>query len=220
MDGMGQERRSVMYYYAEKEQVKRYRSYCQNVLNRLRAKLSEEYAIVSRVVLIGSGAEDMVTRNGKGSFDLDYNLVFTSVPQKYEGSPKLLRNHIRVELDGLVDCRFSHGKGSTSSIKYLAHPQDRSRVEFSFDVALIWEKAGKYKLVHDKGNNVFIWNQVPYSKKLDKKIAVLKRNNQWADVEAAYLDLKNMYLKRGDNYHPSFIVLAEAVNQVYQSLEC
>lgn len=208
-----------MYYYVEKEQVKRYKSYCQNVLNQLRAKLKEKYAVESKVVLIGSGAEDMVTRNGKGPFDLDYNLVLTSVPQKYEDAPGLLRNRVREMLNDLVDESFSHGKGSTSSIRYLAHPRDRKKVVFSFDVALIRERNGKYKLVHNKGENVFIWNQVPYSKNLDKKISRIRKSNRWDDVEEAYLDLKNMYLRRNDKNHPSFIVLAEAVNQVYQSMD-
>lgn len=208
-----------MYYYVEKEQVKYYKSYCQNVLNQLRVKLREKYAVESKVVLIGSGAEDMVTRNGKGPFDLDYNLVLTSVPQKYEDAPGLLRNRVREMLNDLVDERFSHGKGSTSSIRYLAHPSDRKKVVFSFDVALIRERDGKYKLVHNKGENVFIWNQVPYSKNLDKKIARIRESDRWDDVKEAYLDLKNMYLRRGDKHHPSFIVLTEAVNQVYQSID-
>lgn len=90
---------------------------------------------------------------------------------------------------------------------------------FSFDVALIRERDEKYKLVHSKGENVFIWSQVPYSKNLDKKIVRIRKSNRWDDVEEAYLDLKNMYLRRGDKHHPAFTVLAEAVNQVYQSIE-
>ena len=208
-----------MYYYVEKEQVKRYKSYCRNVLDQLRTRLKEKYAIESKIVLIGSGAEDMVTKNGKGPFDLDYNLILTSIPQKYEDSPGLLRNRVKEILDNLVDERFSHGKGSTSTITYLAHPRDRKKVAFSFDVALIRERDGKYKLVHNKGENVFIWNQVPYSKNLDKKIARIRKIGRWDDVEEAYLILKNMYLRRNDKNHPSFIVLAEAVNQVYQSID-
>lgn len=207
-----------MYDYVAKEQVDCYKTYCQNVLSKLQTKLKEKYSIVSNVMLIGSGAENMVTRNGKGAFDLDYNLVLTSIPQKYENSPGQLRNHVRETLDSLVDESFSHGKGSTSSITYLAHAQNRKKVVFSFDVALIREREGKYKLVHDKGKNVFIWNQVPYSDDLDMKIAAIKRNKRWNDVREAYLDLKNMYLRRNDKSHPSFIVYAEAVNQVYQSI--
>ena len=209
-----------MFKYVAKKEVADYKTYCQNVLSQLQKTLKKEYSIMSTVTLIGSGAENMVTRNGKGPFDLDYNLVLTSIPQKYEDSPGLLRSHVREILNSLVDERFSNGKGSTSSIKYLAHPEDRSKVVFSFDVALIREREGKYKLVHDKGKNVFIWNQIPYSKNLDKKIVAIRKSGRWSDVEEAYLNLKDMYLRRNNKSHPSFIVLAEAVNQVYQSIEC
>ena len=215
MEARGRKGELIMYHYVEKKQVDRYKSYCQDVLNKLQTKLKEEYSIVSNVMLIGSGAEDMVTRNGKGAFDLDYNLVLTSIPQKYENSPEQLRNRVREALDSLVDKRFSHGKGSTSSLTYLAHARDRKKVVFKFDVALIREKEGMYKLVHDKGENVFIWNEVPHTKDLDMKIAVVKRNGRLNEVREIYLDLKNMYLRRNDKSHPSFVVYAEAVNQVY-----
>lgn len=39
-----------------------------------------EYGIEVRIVLVGSGTSNMVTRNGKGRFDLDYNLVLSSIP--------------------------------------------------------------------------------------------------------------------------------------------
>lgn len=207
-----------MYVYVDKEQVDHYKSYCRKVLDQLQAKLNEKYSIVSKVILIGSGAEDMVTRNGKGAFDLDYNLILTSIPQEYENSPGRLRNRVRGVLDSLVDERFSHGKGSTSSITYLMHAQDRSKVVFRFDIALIREREGKYKLVHDKGKNLFIWNQVPPLKDLDMKIAMIGKSGHWNDLRETYLKLKNMYLRQNDTNHPSFIIYAEAANQVYQSI--
>lgn len=206
-----------MYVYVDKGQVDHYKSYCRKVLNQLQEKLKEKYSIMSMVMLIGSGAEDMVTRNGKGAFDLDYNLILTSIPQEYENSPGQLRNRVREILDSLVDERFSHGKGSTSSITYLMHAQeDRSKVVFRFDVALIREREGKYKLVHDKGKNRFIWNQVPPLKDQEMKIAMIERNGHWNDLRETYLELKNMYLRQNDKNHPSFIVYTEAVNRIFE----
>ena len=34
----------------------------------------------------------------------------------------------------------------------------------------------------------------------------------------AYQELKNLYLRRGDRDHPSFVVYVEAVNQIYQTI--
>lgn len=97
-----------MYKYVAKEKVDKYKAYCQSVLRKLIKRLEKEYAIKAHVTLIGSGAEDMVTRNGKGPFDLDYNLVLMSISKKYEDSPGLLRNRVREVMDDLVDGRFSN----------------------------------------------------------------------------------------------------------------
>lgn len=81
------------------EQVSRYKSLFQRILDRLREKLKREYGIDVRIVLAGSGASNMVTRNGKGGFDLDYNLVLSSIPPEYTGAPQNLKTIVRRELD-------------------------------------------------------------------------------------------------------------------------
>lgn len=208
-----------MYEYVTKGEVAGYKAYCSDVLNRLKMKLEKEYDIRAYVTLIGSGAQNMVTRNGKDAFDLDYNLVLTSVPQEYDKSLKRLKNLIREILDDLVDKRFTHGKDSTSSITYIAHARDRKIVVFSFDVALIREKGGQSKLVHDKEKDIFIWNQIRDSGDLDKKVAMIKKSGRWKNVRNDYRELKNMYLKMGDQNHSSFVVYIQAVNQVYHAMK-
>lgn len=208
-----------MFDYVPRREVAEYKACCSDVLNRLKMKLEKEYDSRAYVTLIGSGAQNMVTRNGKGPFDLDYNLVLTSVPQEYEKSLKRLKNLIQGILDDLVDKRFTHGKDSTSSITYLVHAKDRKTVVFSFDVALIREKRGQSKLVHDKEKDVFIWNQIRDSGDLDKKVAMIKKGGHWKAVREDYLELKNMYLKKGDQNHPSFIVYIQTVNQVYHAMK-
>lgn len=215
---MGEEGEIFMYEYVTKREVARYRACCSDILNRLKMKLEKGYGIKAYVTLIGSGAKNMVTRNGKGSFDLDYNLVLTSIPQKYEKSPALLKNHIRETLNSMVDKRFRPGKDSTSSIKYIVHAKDGTTVVFSFDVALIREDGGGSKLIHDKKQGVFIWNQIRDSGDLDKKVALIKKRGCWKSVRDGYLDLKNEYLSDGDRNHPSFVVYIQAVNQVYQTI--
>lgn len=207
-----------MFEYVAKEEVAGYKAYCSDVLNRLKMKLEKEYDIEAYVTLIGSGAKNMVMRNGRGPFDLDYNLIFTSMPQKYEKSPECFKNLVMDILDGLVDGRFTHGKDSTSSIKYIVHAKDGKTVIFSFDVALIRE-GGRTKLIHDKKQGVFIWNQIRDSGDLDKKVATIKKGGRWKKVRDAYWELKNGYLKEGDRNHPSFIVYIQAVNQVYHAMK-
>lgn len=215
----GRGKRIFMFEYVSRREVAGYKAYCSDVLNRLKMKLEKEYGIRSYVTLIGSGAKNMVTRNGKGAFDLDYNLVFTFVPQEYEKSPDYLKNRSREILNSLVDKRFKPGKDSTSSIKYLVHAKDGKTVVFSFDVALIRQDGGKFKLIHDKNRGVFIWNQIRDSGDLDKKVAMIKKSGRWNDVRNDYKKLKNGYLEESDKHHPSFAVYIQAVNQVYYAVK-
>lgn len=64
-----------MYEYVAKSVVKPYKAYCQSLLNSLKDNLKKKEGISVEIELIGSVASNMVTRNGKEPFDLDYNIV-------------------------------------------------------------------------------------------------------------------------------------------------
>ena len=53
------------------------------------------------------------------------------------------------------------------------------------------------------------------SNMLDRRVDILKENDLWLKVRDTYLEKKNMYLRRQDHEHPSFIAYIEAVNEVY-----
>lgn len=219
MGGLGQERKTTMYNYVTEEQIIHYKSLFQSILDRLREKLKKDSEIEVRILLVGSGANNMVTRNGKGGFDLDYNLVLSSIPPEYVGTPQALKALVIKELDTLVPSGFSHGKDSTSAITYLLHSPDKKRVEFKVDVALILAgKNGYSRLVRDRNTKRYIWNLIRKSGDLKPKLNAIKAAgclNRLADI---YQQKKNMYLSRQDQDHPSFVVYLEAVNELYQKL--
>lgn len=64
-----------MFEYVAKEEVVGYKAYCSDVLNRLKMELEKEYDIETCVTLIGSGAKNMVMRNGRGAFNLDFSFM-------------------------------------------------------------------------------------------------------------------------------------------------
>lgn len=210
-----------MYEYVSKSQLKPYKTYCQSVLGKLQNELKAQYDISAHGVLIGSGAANMVTRDGDGVFDLDYNLVFTKIPENYD-DPKWLKDTVRRVLDKYIDRQaFSFGQDSTSSITYRIHALNDKKAAFSFDVALIRRIKGSKnwcRLIHDKHKDVFVWNAVPASSKYIAKINAIKAAGKFAAVRNVYLKKKNLYLSRQDTDHPSFVVYVEAVNQVYQSI--
>ena len=72
-----------MYEFVNDAEIKPYRSYCSEILTDLIDLLLEKYEINTQFVLVGSGARNMVMRDGSGPFDLDYNLVIISMPELY-----------------------------------------------------------------------------------------------------------------------------------------
>lgn len=113
----GKQRRSPMYEYVNDATIQPYRKYCTAILTELRDALNNEREIKTEFYLVGSGAKNLVTRNGNGSFDLDYNLSILSMPNQYWNDLKQLKDIVRNTLNHIVDdTLFSDGQDSKSVI--------------------------------------------------------------------------------------------------------
>ena len=93
----------------------------------------KEKGISAQFTLVGSGARNMVTRNGDGSFDLDYNLEITKASEEYWNDLRHLKDTIRILLDKAekLNC-FSESQDSTSCLTALLHFKDDPTVKFQF----------------------------------------------------------------------------------------
>lgn len=166
----------------------------------------------------------MITRDGDGPFDLDYNLEIIKALDEYWNDLHHLKDTVRVALDKAIGIRscFSEAQDSTSCLTALLHFDDEPSVNFSFDVAIVTKnsKGSLCRLIQNKngfgiGNDQYVWNEIPDSHDVAQKAKQIKSKGLWLKVRERYVDLKNMYLSRQDKSHPSFIVYVEAVNQVY-----
>ena len=207
----------MAYEFVYGSEAKRYRSDCSDVLKKT-CELLKEKGISAQFSLIGSGARNMITRNGDGPYDLDYNLSIMRAEERYWNDLRLLKDTIRNALNKAVGGKFfSDAQDSTSCLTALLHFNDTPNVEFSFDVAIIKKnRNGNYmRLIHNKPWNQYTWNEVPHSHQVTDRANELKNAGLWEKVRDRYLDKKNMYLSRQDHNHPSFLVYVEAVNEVY-----
>lgn len=85
------------------------------------SKLKEK-GISAPFVLVGSGARNMVTRNGNGPFDLDYNLEIIKVPDEHWDDLRHLKNTVRILLDDATGLQcFSESEDSTSCLTSLLY---------------------------------------------------------------------------------------------------
>ena len=142
----------MAYEFVCESEAKRYRSDCSNVLKKT-CELLKEKGISAQFSLVGSGARNMITRNGDGPYDLDYNLLVMKAEERYWNNLRLLKETVRNALNRAERREFfSDAQDSTSCLTALLHFKDTPNVEFSFDVAIIKKNPnGNYmRLIHNK----------------------------------------------------------------------
>ena len=123
-----------MYEYVEESVIKPYRRYCSNIMIELRDSLNENYDIITQFSLVGSGSDsrNMVTANGNGPFDLDYNLQIIRMPDKYWNNLMKLKDTVRNELTHSFQPFIRH---LTDGYIIIGDVRDASRVEM-LDIVL------------------------------------------------------------------------------------
>ena len=127
---------------------KRYRSDCASVLTKT-CEILKSKNIIAQFSLVGSGAKNLITRNGNGPYDLDYNLVVIKADERYWKDLRLLKDTVRNALNKAERKDFfSDAMDSRSCLTTLLHFNDSPNVEFSFDVAILTKnRNGDYKKV-------------------------------------------------------------------------
>ena len=227
MGGLGYKEVLPVYEYVKNTESSIYRSACARILALTSHKLKVDHNISSRSRIVGSGARNMITRDGNGPYDLDYNLEILKAPEDIMHNPKKLKEVVRKCLnDAVHGTWFSDSKDSTSVLTCILHFEDRSKVKFSFDVAIVKrnDDGTLMRMIHNKtlynidSSGQYKWDAIQDSDDLYKKTNCIKAKGKWQLVRDKYLYLKNLYLERQDNSHPSFIVYVEAVNEIYYKI--
>ena len=212
-----------MYHYiTDKDFLKRMRGVCSGIINQLVQRINNDSVMTVEAHLVGSGAKNLETQNEGKPIDLDYNLCILSSEEMDINDCRSIKEYIRKQFNAVLsanewsDCQDSASVLSTERRHFIKG----NSTEFSIDLAIVAEGKNQwFRLIHEKTGFVsfdrYYWNEAPHSEGLFIKVAKLKENNLWKEVRDAYLDKKNMYLRRQDKNHPSFNVYIEAVNEVY-----
>ena len=149
---------------------------------------------------------------------MDYNLVIQKDKQGLIDDPKRLKNIVRNAFDVVLRESVDGYNGAKDSKAVITITfSDGVKRTFSFDVAIYVEADNgyMYKLINDKNTGRYIWNQLPKSKNYEEKMQAIKENGKWENFKYTYLELKNKYLRSGNNVK-SFSVFLEALNKLYQ----
>ncbi len=213
-----------MYHYIEdKDFLKRMKSLCSDIINQLVQSINNDSVMTVEAHLVGSGARNLITQNAKEPIDLDYNLCVLEVFGINFNDGKAIKEHIRKHFNSILqsfdldDCQDSTSAFSTNFIVL----KKGNKTNFKIDLGIVRERNyGWERLIHRKtgfiSSDQWYWNEAPISRGLADKVDAIKDENLWLEVRDLYLDKKNMYLSRGDKeYHPSFNVYIETINEIY-----
>lgn len=223
MGGMGEKEKRSMYHYIEdKEFLKRMKSLCSDIINQLVQSINSDSVMTVEAHLVGSGAKNLITQNANEPIDLDYNLCVVKVFGINFNDGRTIKEHIKKHFNAVLqnndldDCQNSTSALSTNKIYFTKG----NKTNFSIDLAIVREKnQGWERLINNKTGIVafdqWYWNEAPNSRGLVDKVCDIKDENLWPEVRELYLDKKNMYLRRCDHNHPSFIVYIETINEIY-----
>ncbi len=210
----------MAYDFVHESEYHRYQVICSEILKST-CSLLKKKGISAQPALVGSGKRNMVTRNGDGPYDLDYNLLIAKTTEKWS-DPRKLKDAVRVGIDQVAHQKgFAFAQDSTSALTVIKQYRGSSKAEFKFDVAIVRKKdnGNLERLIHDKLGNRLFWNEIPNSRDVKKRAETLRADDcLWEKVREAYRNKKNicltgMWIER----KPSFVLYVEAVNEVYNA---
>ena len=210
-------------FVTDKQFLKSALGECEMILYELVIRL-RDIGIRSQFILIGSGARNMVTRNGKGSPDLDFNLKILSPVDPI--CPRDLKLTVRKVLNSVLrDFGYPDAKDSRSVLTVYFPASSRAQdAIFSMDLGIVRqdEDGNWFRLIHLKTGfeqyDQYEWRMAPKSDHIREKTRMIKAAGRWERVREMYLDQKNHYLINDDHSHPSCVCYIEAVNNVYNEL--
>lgn len=222
MGGMGEKENFMYHYIEDKDFLKRMKRLCSDIINQLVQSINNDSVMTVEAHLVGSGAKNLITQNANEPIDLDYNLCVVEVFGINFNDGRTIKEHIQKHFNEVLNNNgWSNCQDSTSALSTeLRHFTKGNKTEFKIDLAIVCERNYSWeRLIHNKTGIVafdqWYWNKTLNSRGLVDRVCDIKYENLWQEVREIYLYKKNMYLRRGDRNHPSFIVYIETINEIY-----
>lgn len=200
-------------YVKDKEELAELKRACECIIKRVQKSELRNY-FTFQFNLIGSGKYNLITQNGDGEYDLDYNFILQKDKKDLFSNPERIKElFINAFNEVNPDLGFEPTENSTSVITSKLIYENR--LHFSFDVAILCEGYnGNYlKIVFNKPTGQYYWNEIKSSKNYQTKIEALKAQNAWGEARKIYIDKKNRYLSQQNN-RSSFSILLETLNEL------
>lgn len=166
---------------------------------------------------VGSAKINMITYDRKSNigFDFDFDLEINDDEENY--CPDEIRYIMKNAIDQVSPWYgYKTCEDSTKVLTIKKIDTFKSQILHSCDFALVYNcENGKQQYIRfNKKNGNYTWEyQGKGFKNLDNKIAWLKYNEFWGELQDYYIDKKNR--NNNPNKH-SRSILTESINEMYQ----
>lgn len=174
--------------------------------------------------LVGSTKRNLVLVGNEG-FDMDYQLRFDRMPDKYLKDAKAMKDLIRKYFNqankelglGLTDCEDSTHVLTMKRI-------ENKKIEFSYDIAILrTDSCGHYIILkNDKRGKKADYHYVllPNCVMFNEKYKKVRTQEAWTILRDKYKAKKEKYQHICKDKRPaSFSLLGQVVNEVIQKLK-
>lgn len=173
--------------------------------------------------IVGSTKRNLILVGNEG-FDMDYQLRFERIPQKYASDAKAMKLLFKKYFDrakkelglDLTDCEDST---HVLTMKKVVNKM----VVYSYDIALLRiDAAGQYIILKNEKqnrNDDYHFVQIPDCEDFSKKYKKIRTPQAWSLLREIYKDKKEKYQNVCKDDRPtSFSLLAQVVDEIIQKL--
>lgn len=174
--------------------------------------------------IVGSTKRNLVLVGNEG-FDMDYQLRFDRMPEKYKNDAKEMKELFRGYFDKAIrelKLPLTYCEDSTHvlTIKKIVN----CKVLYSYDIALLrLDSAGQLIILKNekkKRDDDYHYVQIPSCENFSKKYNKVRTPQAWALLRELYKSKKEKYQNVCKDDRPaSFTLLGQAVNEVIQKLK-
>lgn len=205
------------FVYVTKASAKPVRDELFHIIHQVQDLVEDYFTFQFKPVGSSSPKINLITYDRKSNigFDFDFDLIINDDNEDY--TPGQIRNIMRNAIDQVASkYGYKHCEDSTRVLTIKKVNTLNSTIEHSCDFALIYNCGdGRQQYIRfNKKSGNYTWEfQGQGFKNLNNKIAWLKHNKLWGDLQNYYIYKKN-HNNNLDKHSRS--ILAESINEMYQ----
>lgn len=201
--------------YVTKAEAKPVRNELYEIIHEVQNIVQPYFAFLFKRV--GSSKNNMITydRNSNIGFDFDFDFEINDDEEEY--TPAEIRHIIKNAFDQVAPkYDYKYCEDSTRVLTIKKVNIFTCRILYSCDFAIVHNcNDGRQQYIRfNKDRNNYTWEyQGKGFKDLGNKIAWLKHNGHWGELQDYYIDKKNFNINP-DKHSRS--IFAESINEMYQ----